>query len=60
MGYARTPDDRMAQGEFILKKHSYSIQEGLMQHHVEIELPEHIEKCSYYEARLFFCLWIAL
>ena len=26
-----------------LKKHSYSIQEGLMQHHVEIELPEHIE-----------------
>ena len=23
-------DDRMAQGEFILKKHSYSIQEGLM------------------------------
>ena len=36
-------DERMAQGEFILKKHSYSIQEGLMQHHVEIELPEHIE-----------------
>ena len=32
-------DERMAQGEFILKKHSYSIQEGLMQHHVEIELP---------------------
>ena len=36
-------DERMAQGEFILKKHSYSIKEGLMQHHVEIELPEHIE-----------------
>ena len=35
-------DERMAQGEFILKKHSYSIQEGLMQHHVEIELPEYI------------------
>ena len=37
------PDDRMAQGEFILKKHSYSIQEGLMLHHVEMELPQHIE-----------------
>jgi hypothetical protein len=36
-------DDRMAQGEFILKKHSYSIQEGLMLHHVEMELPQHIE-----------------
>ena len=36
-------DNRMAQGEFILKKHSYSIQEGLMSHHVEMELPAHIE-----------------
>ena len=38
--------DRMAQGEFILEKHSYSIKEGLMQHHVELELLEHIESAD--------------
>ena len=47
-------------GEFILKKHSYSIQEGLMQHHVEIELPEHIESAHTMKRVYFFCLWIAL
>lgn len=46
-------NNQMAQGEFILKKHTYSIREGFMQNPIEIELPEHIESI-YTMKRVYF------